>query len=606
MEMSGSAEVLKCDEKSSNEISLAIGDRTLPASGRACPALEELVGALGGSNSYINFKSNESLGVATSKIRPICRNDLDQEVKIALGNLSPQAVQLLAIPPMERLKSVPNSAMANTHIFSHVDVSRWEHVVHAASLVSFLRQARIDRSDTMELSDHELLVLEVSLLFHDIGHVLGSHAMDKVFAALRPASCIGKKYFDGDYHELHGAQIVGAGEWSSHIRAVLGADAFGDVMAVLTHKDKRPIEEKVKTYGDYAPTLSHERIKALARLEDRFDRASYVTLDLLCGGYEQDKVQAKKGLAREYVESLSVKRDLVAVEVSDSNDPYAKLIKARDEHFHLIPDHPINSLLSMVLRDAVLARFQEFRERAGSADMPIYDWLRDELLAGNYELVLGREHYDMLMRPEMCVSEFIAPVVTLDRKHFTQEGLYALDVKSGAEVVQVPSGYTSGWGAPLSNPLLHEMSALEMAVRAELHQRGVSVPVFFVMPARGPRTFLHDVNTEQGVVLREYTDGESPDLAGRPQPVVVCAKAFDESGKAVDLSDVRRAVETVLKQQLWVENADHEVQQSYDPKILVRLKDEEPFNLLIRSKVSSLKPSWIRHGCGLLPVSQSL
>jgi hypothetical protein len=255
----------------------------------------------------------------------------------------------------------------------------------------------------------------------------------------------------------------------------------------------------------------------------------------------------------------------------------------------------------MVLRDAVLARFQDFHDRAGSMDKQIYDWLRDELLAGNYELVLGREHYDMLMRPEMCVSEFIAPVVTLDRKHLTQAGLRALDVHDSGAVRNIPDGYTSGWGAPVSNPLLHEMSALEMAVRAELHLRGISVPVFFVMPARGPRTFLHDVSTNDGVILKEYKDGESPNQAGRAQPVVVFAKAFDESGKAIDLSKVRHAVESVLKNKEWVENPDHEFQHSYDPKILVRLKDEGPFNALIRCKVNGLKPTWIQQGgCGLL------
>jgi hypothetical protein len=601
MEMSEeSFEVPKRDGRLLAEHSWATGQRAPVASGRLYASLEDLSGTLGIANSLLTFSDTKTSVVSAQALRP-SRDDLEQEVSTALNNLSPQARSLLALPEMERLKSVPNSAMAGTHIFSHVDVSRWEHVVHAASLVSFLRQARIERPDTMQLTDRELLVLEISLLFHDIGHVLGSHAMDKVFATLRPDVCIGKQYYDGDYHELHGAQIVGRGESSADIRAVLGEDVFGDVMAVLTHKDKRPIEEKVKTYGPYSPTFSYERTKAFARLEDRFDRASYVTLDLLCGGYDQDKVQAKKDLAREYVGSLTVKGDVVAVEGSVSEDPYAKLIKARDEHFNHIPDHPINSLLSMVLRDAVLARFQDFRDRAGSMDKPIYDWLRDELLAGNYELVLGREHYDMIVKPEMCVSELIAPVVTLDRKHLTQAGLRALDVNFPGAVKNIPEGYTTGWGAPASNPLIHEMSELEMAVRTELHQRGISVPVFFVMPARSPRTFLHDVSTNDGVILKQYTDGESPNQAGRAQPVVVFAKAFDENGKALNLSEVRHAVESVLKNKEWVENPDHEFQHSYDPKILVRLKDEGPFDPVIRCKVKGLRPTWIqRGGCGLL------
>jgi hypothetical protein len=535
------------------------------------------------------------------RLRTASAEDVQYEVLAAKQQLSQQALALLDIPPMQRLDEIPNSAMAGTYIFGHVNVSRGEHSIHAASLVSLLRQAKKDRPQTMQLNSHELLVLEISLLFHDIGHVLGSHAMDKVFAALRPESCIGKVFYEGDYHELHGAQIVGRGEWSGYIRGVLGEDVFGDVMAVLTHKDKRPIEDKFETYGHYSPTLSAESIKIIARLEDRFDRASYVTLDFLCGGYEQDIVQAKSGLGREYVESLLVTNGVVSVELIDNSDCYKALLEARERHFEEIPDHPINALLAMVLRDAVLTRYAELQARAGSRDMGIYDWLRDELLAGNYDLVLGRECFEMLLNPELCVSEGVAPIVTLDRQHFTQAGLNALKVSAESVDRRAPSGYTSSWGSRPASPLLHEMSSFELEVRAEMHRQGIAIPVFFVMPVRGPKTFMHDVITGSGVELRSYGETDLLSRPGRPQPVAVFAKAFDSSGELLDLSRVRGVVEGVLRDKKWVDDVEKVSRDSYDPKVLVRLKDEGAFKPAIVDKVRKLSPHWIRKGgCGLI------
>jgi hypothetical protein len=541
-------------------------------------------------------------GLSLSKSRSPFSEDIEYEIRAAKGELSEEARKLLTIEPMKLLQQVPNSAMAGTRVFSQLSVNRGDHSVHAASLVSFLRETKKLSPQTMQLSDHELKVLEVALLFHDIGHVLGSHAVDKVFAAFRPDSCIGKRYYEGDYHELHGAQIVGKGDWTAFIRQTLGPDVFGDVMAVLTRKDTRPLDQKIETYGEYSPTLSEGRIKIIAHLEDKFDRASYVTLDYMCGGYAEDRLRPIRGLARTYVRALVIDDRKFSVELMGESDPYEQVIAARCEHFRQIPDHPINSLLAMVIRDTVGMRFAEFQERAGSAGVGVYEWLRDTLLNGDYEAAFGQECCDMLTDAEGCLSEEVAPVLMFARWDLNEAGREALDPqKLPEEHIQQESGAASSWGVRPLKSVVHEMSGLEKAVRAELQAQQIYVQAFFVTSSSSSKTFSHLVTVDGKTTLKDYSAAASATDVGREPPVVVFARAFDDQGNLVDLSVVRKVALDVIQKNGWVDNPNSLL--GYDPLILVRPLDERPFSEEVVERWRSFElPKWLREGgCGLSP-----
>lgn len=204
-----------------------------------------------------------------------------------------EARELLDLPELLKLKNIYNSGVSYSKLFEHFTVTRWEHSLHAAAQVAELHN--------LKLPEYEKKVLQLALLFHDIGHGPGSHALDGIFAELKTAPKIAQWGYDSKaYHEVHGAQIVGYGKNSLHIKSVLGENLFGDLLAVLTASDWRTTERKISTYGAYTPTLKIETIQKLAKLKDWLDRTSYLELDFKSAGYIPELVLHALETIREF------------------------------------------------------------------------------------------------------------------------------------------------------------------------------------------------------------------------------------------------------------------------------------------------------------------
>ena len=128
--------------------------------------------------------------------------------------LSEEGKALIGTPFFQQLRSVPHSTVSHSRLFNHVDLTRFDHCIHAAHSVQAL-----GAGGRLGLTPREMKILELVLLLHD-PHRLGSHALDRVFASM-PGS---PKNFNewwpkNDYHEYHGA--VAAAQ-NPEIRKILG------------------------------------------------------------------------------------------------------------------------------------------------------------------------------------------------------------------------------------------------------------------------------------------------------------------------------------------------------------------------------------------------
>jgi hypothetical protein len=163
-------------------------------------------------------------------------------------------------------------------------------------------------------------VLEIALLFHDFGHVVGSHAMDHVFAAMQTKPAHIERFYGSDFHEYHGAQEFGKRRQPDTLRDILGSPLFDDVLAVLSHYDKREQAKKDEDYGrQFSPSLSDERLSTIHTLCDLLDRSSYLVLDYCTSGYCEAEVQETMRIAKDFLQKLRVVDDgSVAVDFESS------------------------------------------------------------------------------------------------------------------------------------------------------------------------------------------------------------------------------------------------------------------------------------------------
>jgi HD superfamily phosphohydrolase len=523
------------------------------------------------------------------------RQQIQSVIHNSLGHLSSQARELVDLPEFKRQAGVYNSAMAYTKIFDHLLVSRADHQIHAASQVGLIREIRDSSPGQICMSDYELSVLEIALLFHDFGHVPGSHAMDKVISSMRDAPPIGEwGYQHGDYHEVHGAQELSRGPASRRAREVLGSPLFDDAMAVLTMYDKRPASDKAETYGDFSPTLEQPRLKVIHKLLDRLDRNSFVALDYLCAGYHESIVEQALETTQNFLKTLQVSSQGLVSNICDLTDghvdPHAAVILARRDHFSEVPAHPTNGLVSVVLQQALWKRFQQLD---ASGEDGLYGRVRGQLFSSPEQL-LGEELWQKLSRDTACITDEIAPLVTLDKRDLSNKGLTAIRaVRNSDAPGDLPTKLVEG----MCGTRLYDASSFELQVRVALRQQGITVPVYVLVASPVDKEFKYKISTNSEVVTRYHRPDSLNELSGY---VIVAAQALDDDGNPVDLSKAREVVERVIATKDWIREGVV-VGEKYNPRAFVEPLNQNCFSEPVLQKMSRLQPLWIKKGgCGLI------
>lgn len=518
----------------------------------------------------------------------IVRHLLEAEVATAQRKLSDRALALSDLPEMKRLDKAFNTASAHTGIFNHVDVSRYEHSIHAAAQVHDLK---------LTLPDYEKQVLELALLFHDIGHVPGSHAMDRVFATLPGSPPIGKwGYGKEDFHEVHGARLVCQGPSTERIREVCGDKLFGDVMAVLVNDDKRSYDEKVSYYGSYSPSLPQRTIDSLYALKDVLDRTSYLVLDHISAGYREDVVKAAREKVQRYLDSLLLTTDgevctklspQGGMELGRTNDPYEEIIGLRKNHFDEIPGHPSNGLVTLLLQQAVWREIEKWGlspEQFRSTE--VYERIRDLLVSGEYEKVLGEDTCRWLFDRNHCVADQVAPLATLRKGDLTERGMTHLEKARGGrnDDNSLPIKLVSG----LSGAPIYDTTRLELLINNELQSRGIKTPIHLIVAHQLDKDFEYQIANGETTEPRVYKSNSSHDSGH----VVISACSIDDHGQPVDLAKVQEHVERFLVQAKFVDGSSV-FRERYNPKVFVEPFTPGKFCEAVQEKFPHLSPSWI-------------
>jgi hypothetical protein len=555
-------------------------------------------GSLGSSRTQVIEDSEPFEKTARQRLQRITAE--------SIASLSPKAQACILLPELLRQKDVYNSAMVYTKTFDHLVVSRYEHQIHAAAQVAELRAIQELSPGQLQMDPYELDVLELALLFHDFGHVVGSHAMDQVFAAMKSKPDIAK-FYGNDFHEFHGAQELGKGPVTDIVREILGRPLFDDVMAVLTFYDTRPHSDKVAVYGDFSPTLDRDSLYIVHQLCDRLDRSSYVALDFSVAGYHDAIVEGALEVTKCFLKTLYVARDRRIVgNISEPDwDPYRDLITSRLHHFEQVPAHPTNGLVGAVLQRAAWQGFEDIHIR----DNPqLYDFVREAVFNDPREF-FGKELWEQLTNSQaLCITDTIAPVVTLDKQDFEPEQGsgklgYLQPIKDRAEVLSDDVSFPAGLVQSLCDVPLYDASLLELRVRMALKQRGVDMPVYVLISPVLDKSF----KITRVVGGEEYTETRRPvDGAEYRGYVVVAAQAIDENGNPRDLSVVQDVVENVIYQSGWLKSG-LVIREEYNPRAFVEPLQANVFSEPVRRKMEALHPEWIRRGgSGLIRSSNRL
>jgi hypothetical protein len=474
-------------------------------------------------------------------------------------------------------------------------VSRYSHQIHAAAQVAELRAITARDPRQLQMTEYELDVLEIALLFHDFGHVVGSHAMDQVFATMKSKPDIAK-YYGSDFHEFHGAQELGNGQATDRVRKILGSPLFDDVMAVLTFYDTRPHDEKVAVYGNFSPTLDRDSLYIVHQLCDRLDRSSYVALDFSAAGYHDADVDAALEITKGFLKTLYVSRENKIVgNISGPDwDPYRDLILSRLHHFEQVPAHPTNGLVGAVLQRAAWQGF----EYVDARDNPqLYDYIRDAVFRNPREF-FGRRLWEQLTNPDApCITDTIAPVVTLDKRDFEPDKatgkLGCLQpVKDRDEVLSDDVKFPSGLVQSLCDVPLYDASLLELRVRMALKQKGIDIPVYVLISPVLDKQF----SITRVVDGKERTETRRPvDGAEYRGYVVVAAQAIDEDANPRDLSAVQEVVEQVIYRSGWLKSGVL-IREKFNPRAFVDPIEANVFCETVREKMAALHPQWIKEG----------
>ena len=500
--------------------------------------------------------------------------------------LSPEGRRLIQTQAFDRLKGVPHSTIAHSGVMNHVDLTRWDHCIHAAHTV-----VALGGGGRLGLNPYEMKVVELVMLLHD-PHRLGSHALDRVFASMPGAPKDFNRWWPADdYHEYHGACLV-ARDPSN--RAALGK-YYDDVLAILTYEDKRPQDLKDRDYGVLYPRLNAKRLASLHRLKDEIDRCSYLKLDYLRSGFKPSIIANAFVDVERHEMTLAARGSGIQLNIDEQSgpEPYNDVARLRYVYREKLATLPVGCLAERVIfHDGIWDKARGRYDARFMESPAFYEDIRDRAMRSDYESIFSGEALALLRAAKtgrgLCVEDVYAPLATMTFADLTEgAGIRALEEC-------VPFGLSSSiCGVPR-----RDMTMCEAHIRHALRHAGLGSNVHVLTSNDFGKTFEYDVSRKGEAPVKEVARNECHDSHIK---VVIAAKAVDANGDAIDLSRTREVVTKVLRDSGYLK--DPRVVDSFNARVFSQPVDATVFSETVRKKFEKT-PKWIElGGCGLLPVS---
>ena len=419
--------------------------------------------------------------------------------------LSEQSWQIISqSPSFNQLKRPINSTIGySEELKSLRQVTRYEHSIHAAKQAHLLKNAN--------LSEHEIQCLELALLLHDVGHVLGSHSIDKLFGSLSDAPKLDTYGNSGyDFHEYHTAKLVASDE----IKSLFSSSTLhANVMAILTYEDERSISDKARYYGfSNNVTLSDSKLKILYTLKDWLDRVSYLELEYSAINFRQDiKDDAITKLNR-FRDAVEIHDQVLAIrqnrreptaflmsEVQSDQSPAYDIITLREALFEETVYHCLSSAYDEVVSRGTHANFT-------------YDSLHSELFQSssrNYMRIFKPQTYQILSNQAVVsLTQELTPIITLDHWFLTEIGINAFRKTK-------PGEHSNLIQNVVENKL--NSSFAELLIHAELSDVLKSHRLLVITSGRTQKTFGYNSIDSSGVV---HTESCTVNSASKPTTIV--------------------------------------------------------------------------------------
>lgn len=500
-------------------------------------------------------------------------------------SLSPKGRAIVRTAVFDQLKEVPHSTVAHSRVMYHVDLTRWEHCIHAAYTVRALAQ-----TGKLGLSEKEVQVMELVMLLHD-PHRLGSHALDRVFASMPGAPKDFNSWWPADdYHEYHGACLLAK---DTEMRQALGGH-YDDVISILTREDRRDPRLKEADYGKVRPTLSEERLAALLRLKDEIDRCSYLKLDYIRSGFKLPIIASAIQDVERHERTLAAQGAGIQLHIDEHTgpEPYNDVARLRYRYREKLATLAVGCLAERVIfHDGVWDKARAEHGGQYLESRAFYEKVRDCALRGDYAAIFSKEALGLIHAAKigkgLGVEDVYAPLVTMTLADMT-------DVMGVAALEQtLPPGLSQSiCGVPRK-----DMTLFEAGIREALTKAGLDSNVHVLTSNDFGKTFEYDVSRGGEAPERKVTHHDCHDSLIK---VIVAARAIDENGETRDLSRAKYVVEQFLRSSGYLK--DSRVFESFNPRIFCDPVDPSIFSDKIRQKFSSMKPEWMRRGgCGIVP-----
>ena len=498
--------------------------------------------------------------------------------------LSEQGRALVATEFFQHLREVPHSTVAHSRLFNHVDLTRYDHCIHAAQSVRALNEG-----GRIGLTPYETNVLEFVLLLHD-PHRLGSHALDRVFASMPGAPDDFNTWWPAnDYHEYHGAVAAAR---DPKVREILGK-YYDDVMAILTRDDRRPVAERDVDYGPIRPTIPDGRLASLKRLEDELDRCSYMKLDYLRSGFSPSLIRRAIGDVERHERTMTAHGSGMQLNITEDvgQRPYDDVARWRSFYRAELATLPVGCLAEQVIfHKGVWDRAKAEHPLAYLSSEAFYQEIRDKALTGRYDEVFSTDALNLLESARsgngLCIEDVYAPLVTLTLADITDYGGMC---RFGG---YIPAGLAEQFcGVPR-----RDMTLFESWIRRALQQAGLTADVHLLTSNDFGKTLEYDVSRQGKDPVRETSQTECHKSLIK---VILAARAIDENGATIDLSNVKDTVTRYLAVSGVLPNP--KVLDNYNPRVFCDPVTPGYFSDAIRANIAQFTPEWIkRGGCGLL------
>ena len=498
--------------------------------------------------------------------------------------LSPEGKRVVRSAAFDQLKEVPHSTVAHSRVMNHVDLTRWDHCIHAAHTVGVL-----GAGGRLGLNPYELRVLELVMLLHD-PHRLGSHALDRVFASMPGAPKDFNSWWPADdYHEYHGACLVAK---DSRLRQALGKYR-DDVLAILTRDDKRSAELKEQDYGIIRPKLSDKRLASLHRLKDEIDRCSYLKLDNLRSGFKPGVIADAIADVERHERTLAARGSGIQLHIDEQTgrEPYNDVARLRYLYREKLATLAVGCLAERaIFHDGVWDKARGRYEGRYLESPEFYGEIRDHAMHGNYDAIFSEEALALIRAAKtgrgLCVEDVYAPLATMTLADMTDDaGVRALEET-------LPPGLSQSiCGVPR-----RDMTLFESGLRRALQDAGLESNVHVLTSNDFGKTFEYDVSRKGQALVKEIARHDCHDSLIK---VIVAARAIDKNGETVDLSRTKQVVDTFLSVSGYLK--DSRVLGSFNPRIFCDPVDPTIFSPEMREKFTSMTPAWIqRGGCGIV------